>query len=335
MDPLDRYVHAVQTWLPKEQRTDILAEIAEDLRSEVEDEESARGRGLDDAEIRALLERRGHPMWLAEAYVPRQYLIGPVLLPIYKRVVKVALVVMTAVFAGLYLVFGVFARDLAPRLAPAGPGYWLWQLVIFALAYVGLATLIFAAIDRSQAAARTAGHWDSSRPQDLPSAPIDEGARSRMKVRGAAATDFVTGAVTASWWAGWLQGPSLPIALGPAWQSLHAPVLAFLVAGAVVAASVGWRGTWSRLTAAARLLVDLFGLALGVVMLQADHVVVIAVPGHAEMANRLAHVIDGIVCWTVLVPVMVWLVARAIQDGRRATGRPPIASRWLTAVLGE
>lgn len=335
MDPLDRYVDAVKTWLPKEQRADILAEIAEDLRSEVADQESARGRGLDDAEVRALLERRGHPMWLAEAYVPRQYLIGPVLLPIYKRVVKVALIVMTAVFAGLYLVFGVFARDVAPRLAPAGFGYWLWQLVVFALAYVGLATLIFAAIDRSQAAARTVGHWDPSRPQDLPSVPVDEKARSRMKVRGAAATDFVTDAVTALWWAGWLQGPSLPIALAPAWQSLHGPVLAFLVGGAVVAAWVGWRGTWSRPTAAARLLVDAFGLVLGALLLQADRVVVIAVPGHAEIAEKLAHWIDGVVWWTVLLPVMVWLVARAVQDARRATGRPPIASRWITAVIGE
>lgn len=335
MDPLDKYVDAVKTWLPKEQRADILAEIAEDLRSEVEDQESARGRGLDDAEIRALLERRGHPMWLAEAYVPRQYLIGPVLLPIYKRVVKVALVVMTAVFAGLYLVFGVVARDLAPRLAPGGFGYWLWQLVVFALAYVGLATLIFAAIDRSQAAARTAGHWDPSRPQDLPSAPVDEGARSRMKVRGTAATDFVTDAVTASWWAGWLQGPSLPIALGPAWQSLHAPVLAFLVGGAVVAAWVGWRGTWSRLTASARLLVDVFGIVLGAMLLRADRVVVITVTGHAEMADKLGHLIDGVVWWTVLLPVLVWLCARAIQDGRRVAGRPPIASRWLTALTGE
>ena len=154
MDPLDRYVRGGQ---------DLAAQGAAgghrggDRRRPAlrgRGPGSAAGRGLDETELRALLERRGHPMWLAEAYLPRQYLIGPVLLPIYRRVVKVAVGAIAAIFAVLYLVFGVFARDVVPRLAPAGLGFWLWQFVLWALAYVGLITMIFAAIERTQAAAR-------------------------------------------------------------------------------------------------------------------------------------------------------------------------------------
>ena len=37
MEALDRYLEAVRAWLPREQRADIVAELGEDLRSEIEE----------------------------------------------------------------------------------------------------------------------------------------------------------------------------------------------------------------------------------------------------------------------------------------------------------
>src|SRR5215813_5090171 len=37
---LDRYVHAVGFWLPKKQKADIMAELSEDLRSQIEEKEA-------------------------------------------------------------------------------------------------------------------------------------------------------------------------------------------------------------------------------------------------------------------------------------------------------
>ena len=44
MELLDRYLKAVKFWLPSDQKQDIIAELSEDLRSQIEDKESELGR---------------------------------------------------------------------------------------------------------------------------------------------------------------------------------------------------------------------------------------------------------------------------------------------------
>ena len=44
MELLDRYLQAVRFWLPKAQQNDIIAELGDDIRSQIEDKESALGR---------------------------------------------------------------------------------------------------------------------------------------------------------------------------------------------------------------------------------------------------------------------------------------------------
>ena len=58
---VERYLHAVEFWLPKAQQKDILAELSEDIRSEIEDKEHAAGRKLTESEIEDLLKQRGSP----------------------------------------------------------------------------------------------------------------------------------------------------------------------------------------------------------------------------------------------------------------------------------
>ena len=86
MELLDRYLQAVKFWLPRKQNTDIVAELSEDIRSEIEDKEAELRRPLVQAELEAILTRWGHPMMVAERYLPQRSLIGPVLLPAYTLV---------------------------------------------------------------------------------------------------------------------------------------------------------------------------------------------------------------------------------------------------------
>ncbi len=51
MDLLDRYLQAVKFWLPKNQKQDIIAELSEDIRSQVEDREAELGRKLNESEL--------------------------------------------------------------------------------------------------------------------------------------------------------------------------------------------------------------------------------------------------------------------------------------------
>jgi hypothetical protein len=177
MKALDEYLDAVGTWLPAAQRADIVAEPGEDLRSEIKERESSLGRALSDDELLALLQRRGHPMWVAESYLPKRQLIGPAMLPLYFRALKVACAVLAAIFGVLMLAFTVFVKGASPELAQ--PRFWIWQLGLWSFAYVGLFTTIFALVERRQLHARAADACDPRAPRALPSMPTDDETRSR------------------------------------------------------------------------------------------------------------------------------------------------------------
>src|ERR1700691_1811340 len=99
MELLNRYLHAVRGWLPKPQQDDIIAELAEDLRSQIEDREAELGHPLDDDGVAAILKRRGNPMLVAAGYLPQRSLIGPVLFPVYQFIlVLVILWILPSVF---------------------------------------------------------------------------------------------------------------------------------------------------------------------------------------------------------------------------------------------
>ena len=59
MELLDRYLHAIKFWLPRGQREDIAAELSEDIRSQMEDEEAKLGRKLNEFDLASILKQRG------------------------------------------------------------------------------------------------------------------------------------------------------------------------------------------------------------------------------------------------------------------------------------
>ena len=46
MELVERYLQAVKFWLPKAEQNDILAELAEDIHSQMEERETELGRAL-------------------------------------------------------------------------------------------------------------------------------------------------------------------------------------------------------------------------------------------------------------------------------------------------
>lgn len=103
-DLLDRYLNAVKFWLPKAQQQDILAELAEDLRSQIEEREAALGHPLEEADLVAVLKQRGDPMRVASGYIPEHRLIDPSMLPVYRLVLKIVLLwVLAPLFAIVFI----------------------------------------------------------------------------------------------------------------------------------------------------------------------------------------------------------------------------------------
>ena len=161
MSLLDRYLDAVRKRLPRHQRDDIAAELRDILLSQIEAEETSRGRRLSDDEIVAILKRFGRPMTVAARYGASNYLIGPALYPAYLVCLKLVAWVLGPI-AGLSLLLSVATSDNPLRDAASK----LLLFTVVGLAHFAIITLIFARVERSAASATHADQWD---PRSLPS----------------------------------------------------------------------------------------------------------------------------------------------------------------------
>ena len=162
-DLIDRYLQAVGFWLPRATRHDILAEISEDLHSQIEDREASLNRPLNEAEISDILKQRGRPVVVASAYLPRQSLIGPVFFPSYKLALKVTF--LCYVIPWLLIWMGFLAFAPAKLGAPSVSALFssllpLWHISLIILVII---TLVFHALDRGWSKARFANDWDPKR----------------------------------------------------------------------------------------------------------------------------------------------------------------------------
>src|SRR5947209_1849251 len=168
MDLLDRYLQAVKFWLPKDQKNDIIAELSEDLRSEIEEKESALGRKLNDNELSDLLKQRGRPVFVASRYLPQRSLIGPVLFPIYVLVLKIVMLAYVVPSVLVWLLLMIFntgypAEHAGSHIFSTLGSIWsnLWSSAFFAAAIV---TLVFAVIERTE----IKSHLEDWNPRSLP-----------------------------------------------------------------------------------------------------------------------------------------------------------------------
>lgn len=174
---IDRYLQAVRFWLPKTNRQDdLLTELGEDLRSQIEDKETELGHPLDKAEIAAILKRCGSPMMVAGRLGPQRFLIGPALFPIYEFVLKMVL---------LWILVPIFIFIVGPANVANSGGNWglaiastigdLWFGLFIA---AGIITLVFAIIERTNKHLGTEIKWD---PLKLPPVRRDELKPSPLK----------------------------------------------------------------------------------------------------------------------------------------------------------
>src|SRR5215510_8087242 len=158
METVDRYLKAVAKALPEAQREDIVRELSEDIRSEMEDKAGELGRPLTESEQQALLKQRGNPLVLAGRYrqdhrtlaFGRQ-LIGPVLFPFYVRVLSFNLGLTFAVILTIFTALGVSGH-------PIGFNSILSSVLLQLFIQLGAMTLIFSLVDRHLA--KHPDRWD-------------------------------------------------------------------------------------------------------------------------------------------------------------------------------
>lgn len=268
LELIKRYLQAVRFWLPKTVRQDdLLVELGEDLRSQIEARESELGHAVDNIEVSAILKRCGAPMVVAARLGPKRYLIGPTLYPIYTFVLKMVL---------LWIMVPVFIFIVGPTNIVRSAGDWgtaiaatlanLWTGLFVA---AGVITLVFVILDRTHTIAQVECKWD---PMKLPPVRKHEHKFSRLQMVCELAFN----------WFGliWLLlVPHNPVLLfGPAaaflkpgslWHTFYIPVVAVSCFAIFRIAFALAKPEWTWLPPAGQLFQSLFGIVIVKYMLAA------------------------------------------------------------------
>lgn len=311
MELVERYLHAVSTYLPKEQAGDIVAELKDNLLSRIEDREGELGRPLSAGELQAVLKQSGHPMLVAGRYLPQQQLIGAGVYPYWWFSLRLVVTMVALVYVALT---GINAVTGGNPVQAAMQGAFAFAGT--ALFYAAVVTLVFALLERYQV---RIGLFDNWQPAKL--APVNESLRIS---RGESLFDLTVSVVFIGWWLDLISFPlvlhedvALPFTLSAAWQPYWWGILLLSAMDLVLAVAnllkPYWR--WDRLLL--RILLNVVGLAiLYALFQQADLVVLNQAAELSAGLQRLVSVVNQGV-HVVLAVIALVLLVELTQDGRR------------------
>jgi hypothetical protein len=301
MELLERYLQAIEFWLPKRQKQDIIAELSEDLRSQIEEKETELGRKLEDAEVEAILKRCGSPLQVASRYRPQQYLIGPTLFPIYRFVLGV--LVLGCVVPRFLIWLGFLIAD------PAHSSYLhMENLGATILYFAFFTTLAFAIIERSGVKLQELDTWS---PRKLPPArDPNRIPRSGSLCEIGAIVIFNVWFVGLFWPRPAINFYGAQIMLAPVWQIFFWSFLVLAVANIAMAGVNLFHPYWTRQRASLRLLSNGLGGALVCWMLKTHIFTGISAPSiPAEKAIELTNLINTWIArtlpWAIVTVVVI------------------------------
>jgi len=304
MELLDRYLQAVRFWLPRAQQEDIIAELGDDLRSQIEERESALGRPLKEDELVALLKQAGHPLWVAGRYQKQQALIGPVLFPLYSFVLKIVALGYLGPWLLVWIVLTVFApshRAVNPALTLVGgwASFWINVFVVF-----GIVTLLFAVLERFQSAVSALQRWD---PRKLPRVTHRKNRVSRVEsVFGLAFSIlFIVWWLSLSRYGHVIFGPIAGFfSLNPALRAWYLPVLAPACIVMLQQCVNLVRPQWLWLRAAALLVADSIALFIFIFAAKIHPYLILA--GDANLDAQHVHALaalNQVLSWTTVCTI--------------------------------
>ena len=283
MQMLERYLHAIAFWLPNDRQDDLIAEISEDLHAKIEDEQAKLGRKLTDAELEALLKRRGRPVLVASGYRQQQSLIGPVWFPAYVFVLKIVALCYVLPWV---VVFVIVHRVQHPGLHWGATFLAAWGTA-WTVSFVaaGVVTLIFALLERAETRTHFLEKWN---PRQLPPA------RDPYKIPlSTSVTDLVANFAFLFWWAAYagspvlFDSPTFKLSLAPVRVYFFWGYLAITLFNIALAAVNMRRRYWTGLRATCRLTLDLAGGILFCWFMKADLVATLYI-ANLEPARTLA-----------------------------------------------
>ena len=304
MELIERYLQAVKFWLPKHEKEDIIAELSADIYAQVEERESAVGRPLVEAEVEEILKRRGHPLRVANNFLPQRHLIGPMLFPVYLFVLKILGLCYLIPWCLSLLGLLSFNGRYLGGFAAVSSGVWSGAFITF-----GVVTLVFAILEQVDTRSGFLRDWNTRK---LP--PVRD---PNLIPRSGTAIELVVNLIFVAWWAsyahapslpvGWMIGSSIRITLDPLWVWFFWGYLLIAIFNTVLAGMNLLHPSWTVRRAIARLVSDAAGSVLFCWLLKSNIVtgsVIANLP--AEKARTLTLALNH---WMeMLFPISVVLV---------------------------
>ena len=316
MELLDRYLQAIKFWLPKAQQEDIAAELSEDIQSQIAEEETRLGRPLNEAETATILKQRGSPLLVAQRYLPQQSLIGPVLFPAYRLVLKIVILACVVpsvlewlglmIFDSGYRNSHTIVRDLVTRLGA------LWVTTLMAIAIV---TVVFAVLERAQAHSHFPEDWD---PRKLP--PVRDPyriPRVNSTVEIATSLFLLVLWVKGVWSTTVFNFGDVQVVLAPVWHTLCWALLLLTVATIGVSAANLARPYWSPLRSGLRLATDCIGSIIFCWFLKAHILASISAPQLSAKAAEICDAINLNISKSFPFAVLACIIIVALSNGSR------------------
>ena len=324
-DLIDRYLNAVKFWLPRKQQQDILAELAVDLQSQVEDRESALGRPLEEADMVELLRHRGSPMRVASGYLTETRLVNPALIPLFRMVLKVVLLWVLLPTFGLVFVGPVF------QSGRPGPALLMFLGEAFRTIFfvIGIMTTVFALLDRYHT--QWIDNWD---PRTLPRVATHS---QQMEWYNHLA-GFVFGTAAAIFWGvmmwhrnAFVIAPAFRITVAPIWGQMYGAILALTAARALVDLYSFVRRVWTRGQSYTWLALDVAGIAVALFLLGAGPWVDIFVPNVApDAAAKFVSLVNSIFQISLVCAAIIPLYDVVKQLRRLYRGKNGQSTQVLT-----
>ena len=337
MQLLDNYLKAVAKGLPAGQREDILRELSDDIRSEMDEKEAELQRPLTEMEQQEILKRHGNPLLLAARYrhddrrlVIGRELVGPALFPFYVKVLSFNL--------GLtFVILGTIFTALAIGGQRVGFGSIVSNALLQLFLQLSIVTLIFSLIQRSLN--KAPDRWN---PDAADGIPFDVKIKTRIQFgrkqdsgrvsRFESISIIIASAVALSWLKQVQLHPFLifgPAAyflkLAPIWlQAL--PLIAALAFLEMARAAVNFiRPDWIRFRMAMQVVTGAGGLAITVFLLSAGAWVTLADTAGSEKFLRAVQIVNqgflyGLISGAVIAAVqLIMRIGRLLRPERKAT----------------
>lgn len=317
MDLVERYLQAVKFALPVGEREDIIRELRDSICSQVEEQESALGRPLNQAEMAELLKKTGNPLHLASRYGKLRQLISPTLFPVYWKVLQVALGIALLVHAALSIAMAAAGK---PFLESVGVlfGYPGAALMVFAWV-----TLVFAAMEYFGAKLKLGGSaiaalkigdpWD---PFTLPRLTKQAPQKSRFELLAQLLAQTFFGV----WWLAGLRYQYLILGPGyvfmrfsPAWQTIYPLFVGMVVVDLIFTATRIARPHWTSGQQVSRLVMGALGLIVLYFLVRVPELFVAADPSSSEF-QTLAKTIN----FGLHIGLVVAVIVNVVIIGRDA-----------------